>query len=79
MSDTKGTIYIDGEGDKKYWTEKAVNRAGFTVSKERTFPYITLPSNSNLCWQLSGQSIIQEFSSIYELILYLNNETIRPI
>jgi iron complex transport system ATP-binding protein len=79
MSDTKGTIYIDGEGDKRYWTEKAVNRAGFTVSKERTFPYITLPSNGNLCWQLSGQSIIQEFSSIYELILYLNNETIRPI
>jgi iron complex transport system ATP-binding protein len=79
MSDTKGTIYIDGEGDKRYWTEKAVNRAGFTVSKERTFPYITLPSNGNLCWQLSGHSIIQEFSSIYELILYLNNETIRPI
>jgi iron complex transport system ATP-binding protein len=78
-SDTKGTIYIEGEGGKRYWTEKAVNRAGFTVSKEKTFPYITLPANSNLCWQLSGHSIIQEFSSIYELILYLSNESIRPI
>jgi iron complex transport system ATP-binding protein len=78
-SDIKGTIYIEGEGDRKYWTEKAVNRAGFIVSEEKTFPYITLPSNSNLCWQLSGHPIIQEFSSIYELILYLSNETIRPI
>jgi iron complex transport system ATP-binding protein len=78
-SDAKGTIYIEGEGDKRYWTEKAVNRAGFTVSKEKTFPYITLPANSNLCWQLSGHTIIQEFSSIYGLILYLSNESIRPI
>jgi iron complex transport system ATP-binding protein len=78
-SDARGAIYIEGEGNKRRWTEKAVNRAGFTVAKEKTFPYITLPSESNLCWQLSGNTSLQEFSSVYELILYLSNESVRLI
>ena len=31
-------IYLEGEGNKRYWTEKAINRAGFKVSKEKTIP-----------------------------------------
>jgi len=67
-SDTKGSIYIEGAGNKRRWTEKAINRAGYTVSKEKTIPYVIIPGDDNNCWQLSGKSNIQECSSIYELI-----------
>ena len=78
-SDTKGSIYIEGVGNKKHWTEKAINRAGFTVSKEKTYPYIIIPSDSNNFWRLLDQSCIQEFSSIYELISWLSKEVIKSI
>jgi iron complex transport system ATP-binding protein len=73
-SDTKGSIYIEGDGNKRRWTEKAINRAGYTVSKEKTIPYVIIPDDDNNCWQLSGQSNIQECSSIYELISCLAGE-----
>ena len=71
-SDTKGSLYIEGEGNKRHWTEKAINRAGFTVSDEKSFPYIIIPSGSNKNWQLSTGTFIQEFNSVYDLITYLN-------
>jgi iron complex transport system ATP-binding protein len=71
--DPKGSIFIEGEGNKRQWTEKAINRAGFIVSKEKTFPYVTIPSENNNLWQLSTQTLVQEFSSIYELISSLND------
>jgi len=78
-SEEKGTIYIDGTGYKKHWTEKAINRAGFTVSKEKTIPYIITPSENNNYWQLTTYNTVQEFRSVYELITYLSKEVIRPI
>lgn len=78
-SDTKGSIYIEGNGNKRHWTEKAINRAGFTVSKEKTIPYVIIPFGDNNCWQLSGQSNIKEYSSIYELISCLSREAISVI
>jgi len=71
-SDTKGNIYVEGDGNKKHWTMMAINRAGFNVSKEKTFPYIIIPSESNKFWRLSNKTDILEFSTIYELITYLN-------
>jgi hypothetical protein len=50
----------------------AINRAGFNVSKEKTFPYVIIPSENNKFWQLSNQTGILEFSTIYELITYLS-------
>ena len=70
-SDTKGNIYVEGDGNKKHWTMMAINRAGFNVSKEKTFPYIIIPSESNKFWRLSNKTDILEFSTIYELITYL--------
>jgi len=71
-SDTKGNIYVEGDGNKKHWTMMAINRAGFNVSKEKTFPYVIIPSESNKNWRLSNKTGILEFSTIYELITYLN-------
>ena len=73
-SETKGSIYIEGNGNKRHWTEKAINRAGFAVSKEKTLPCIIIPSDNTKSWQLSTQSSIQEFFSIYELISSLSEK-----
>jgi iron complex transport system ATP-binding protein len=76
---SKGSIFIEGDGKKRYWTEKAINRAGFTVSKEKTFPYILIPSESNELWQLSDHDSLREFSSIYELITVLSKSVVVTI
>ncbi len=78
-TEEKGTMYVEGEGYKKHWTEKAINRAGFTVSKEKTIPYIITPSESKNHWQLTTAGTVHEFGSVYELITYMNREMLSPI
>lgn len=67
-SDEKGSIYIEGEGILRHWTEKAVNRAGFAVSGEKTDPSIIVPSGESKNWRLVTHESISEFRSIYDLI-----------
>ena len=74
-----GSIYLEGKGILRHWTEKAVNRAGFSVSEKMTTPYIIVPSEKNKMWRLSGLDTFHEFGSIYELIRWLNTELIRSI
>jgi hypothetical protein len=62
-----GSIYIEGT-EKRYWTGKAVNRAGFSVAKEKTSTYIILPSETCSYWQLSAESKVTKHMSVYELI-----------
>jgi len=75
----KGSIYVEGNGRNRYWTKKAINRAGFSISKEMTQTYVIIPSELNSYWQLSTPSFVREFRSIYELITCLNKEVISPI
>jgi iron complex transport system ATP-binding protein len=75
----RGSIYIDGRGKNRHWTEKAINRAGFTVSKEKTPTFIIIPSDSNNNWQLSTPAFVYECSSIYELITNLTKVIIGPV
>ncbi len=79
ISEEKGTIYIEGAGILRHWTEKAVNRAGFSVSAEKTIPYIILPSGSNRHWRLRTHDSLSEYNSIYELISWLKRGKIMPI
>jgi iron complex transport system ATP-binding protein len=72
----KGTMYLEGEGYLRLWTEKAIIRAGFSIAKEKHVPYIVTPSVNNKKWQLVTFKTLQEFSSIYELITFLGKETI---
>jgi iron complex transport system ATP-binding protein len=67
-SDEKGSISIEGEGILLHWTEKAVNRAGYAVSKEKTDPSIIIPSGENKNWRLVTCKSISEFRSIYDLV-----------
>jgi len=78
-SEEMGSIYLEGKGILRHWTEKAVNRAGFSVSEKITTPYIIVPSEKNKMWRLSGLDTFHEFGSIYELIRWLNTELIRSI
>jgi len=74
MSESKGDIFVSGDGFLRHWTEKAIIRAGFSVSSKKTIPYITVPSESNKKWRLSKNEADCEFVSLYELIRYLSQK-----
>jgi iron complex transport system ATP-binding protein len=78
-SDERGSLYVDGDGILRHWTEKAINRAGFSVSEVKTIPYIIVPSGNNSNWRLSAYDSTQEFRTIYELVSWLSKKEIRPI
>lgn len=75
----KGSIFVEGEGVLRHWTEKAINRAGFAISSVETIPYIKVPSGNNSKWQLSKNKSSTDFDSIYDMIRCLNKEEVRPI
>lgn len=72
----KGNIFIEGKGKRKHWTEKAINRAGYSVSKEKTSPFITVPVEKDTGWQLVTETSVKEFPTIYELITVLKKQVI---
>jgi len=78
-SEEKGRIYVEGDGICRHWTEKAINRAGFSLSAVKTIPYIIIPSGNNKEWKLTTDISSVEFRSIYELVSFLSKEDIRPI
>ncbi|MBN2523089.1 MAG: ABC transporter ATP-binding protein, partial [Bacteroidales bacterium] len=65
-------IYIDGTGDYKYWTEKAVARAGLHVSAEKTEIIVKTPSEKIMKWVLRDVTGEYEFESIYEMIKWIS-------
>jgi iron complex transport system ATP-binding protein len=73
-SEEMGSIYIDGNGIKRHWTEKAINRAGYKVAEFKTTPYIKIPSSEINHWQFIDHSSVQEYDSIYELISWLRKQ-----
>jgi iron complex transport system ATP-binding protein len=74
-SEGKGTIYLQGGGKFRHWTEMAVNRAGYMVSEAQTNPFIIVPDSSNRHWILKSKDIERRFDSLYELVKGLNRET----
>jgi iron complex transport system ATP-binding protein len=75
-SEHKGKIYVEGEGIKKQWTEKAINRAGYSVSEILENPIIKVNSGDLKKWQLITNKTSEEFSSIYELVNWLGTNKI---
>lgn len=67
IEEEQGNIYVEGEGILRHWTEKAVNRNGFAVSREKTDRYIIVPSGDCKNWRLVEGQTVKEFSSVYEL------------
>jgi iron complex transport system ATP-binding protein len=78
-NEPRGSIFLEGEGTKRWWTEKAINRAGFILSQNKKLPFIKIPSENNSCWQLTTHSAVEDFQSVYDLITYMTRETILPV
>jgi len=69
----RGRIFVDAEGVEKFWTEKAVNRAGFEISNDPAGVKIKISARHNHNkWTVCTDSATLEFGSIYELVNWLN-------
>lgn len=75
-SKEKGRIYVEGDGIRKHWVEKAINRAGYSISEVRTMPYILIPPGKKSEYQFITHNSRQQFRLIYDLIRFLVNEVI---
>ncbi|MCX6260954.1 MAG: ABC transporter ATP-binding protein [Bacteroidia bacterium] len=67
-NDEKGKIVVIGKGVKKYWTEKALLRAGYAVVDSESTVKVEVPSPVNSNWKYKTPGMCQEFDSIYELV-----------
>lgn len=74
MSENTGSIYLEGNGTKRHYTEKALKRTGYSVSDSKTIPYIIVPSDKDSKWNLVSENNSHEASSIYELLNLLAGE-----
>ena len=75
----RGTLFIEGNGSIRFWTEEAVKREGFSVSEVKTKPFIRVDSVKDNRWQLISQNSNMEFYSIYELMCYLRDVDLNTI
>lgn len=66
----RGTLSIKGDGKRRYWTEEALRRAGYTVNENST-PVIIVNED---CWLLSDGTKDVTFFSVYDLLRALNSE-----
>ncbi len=70
----RGTIYVEGTGIKRHWTEKAIVRAGFSVSAMPGGLVIKVPSAQNTKWVLVSPGQTLEFTSLLDLVNRLTPE-----
>lgn len=68
----RGRIYIEGNGNIRYWTEKAIIRAGFSISRSPNNIVVKIPTAEFNKWQFITPEQSKEFQSIYELAEWLN-------
>jgi iron complex transport system ATP-binding protein len=69
----KGTINIIGEGIVKLWTEKALNRAGYSVTSKGADTIIEIISDPDgNRWIVDHKKIRSEFKSVYELTSWIS-------
>jgi iron complex transport system ATP-binding protein len=72
-NDEKGKIIVRGEGEKKYWTNKALLRAGYEVVDSESTVEIEVPSSVNPNWKCKTPGSCQEFDSIYDLVNWIRD------
>jgi iron complex transport system ATP-binding protein len=77
-NESRGSVYLEGKGSKRWWTEKAINRAGFIVSQDKKYPVISVPAGNDNCWHLTTESSVRDFHCVYDLITCMNREIDQP-
>jgi iron complex transport system ATP-binding protein len=75
-NDEKGKIIVRGEGEKKYWTEKALLRAGYAVVESESTVEVEAPFPVNSNWKCKTPGSYQEFDSIYKLVNWIRDNNI---
>jgi len=70
-SEAKGKVFVCGGEEKKYWTEKALIRAGYSVTERESAIEVETPSQNNAKWKCRTPGNAQEFNTIYELISWI--------
>jgi iron complex transport system ATP-binding protein len=68
---SRGSIRVEGEGMLRNWSERALIRAGYTISGIRSLPYVKIPSETDNKWKLVNDNLSKEFSSLYDLTAWL--------
>lgn len=72
----KGTINLEGEGICRLWTEKALNRTGFSLSERPTKITIkVIALSKGFKWLLESDKVKKEFDSVYDLVRWLSFPT----
>lgn len=72
-NEEKGRIIVRGDGRKKYWTEKALIRAGYGIVDSKPAVEVEVPSSSNSTWKCGIQGLSGEFDSVYGLVNWIRN------
>jgi iron complex transport system ATP-binding protein len=75
QKEMRGKVKIEAGGIEGYWTEKAANRAGFSVSDDDTGIVIRVTGDDRKSWTAESRSGVTSFSSIYELVSWLCRNT----
>ena len=70
-SNQKGIIRVRASGSQKFWTEKALIRAGFMVSGSEPSPSVEVTDLPFPKWRFVSETGSAEFGSIYELIAWI--------
>ena len=69
----KGPVNVKGEGEMRFWTDKAVMRAGYSVGNQGSAIEIDVISGLNPLWKCRKQNECYEFGSIYDLMSWIRN------
>jgi len=72
----KGRIIVKGDGSKKFWTEKALIRAGYGIVDSGPAAEVEVPSSSHSTWKCRLKGASGEFDSVYRLVSWLRNKNI---
>jgi iron complex transport system ATP-binding protein len=67
-NESRGRIHIIGDGLMRHWTEKAVRRAGYSLSDQYMIPYIKVPDADSEKWLLVTENKSTGFDTIYNLV-----------
>ena len=70
----RGYICLEGEGVEKKVLEKALSRAGYSISNKGPFPKIKITGTKNYDYYHSDSDPIRNFGSIYDLVRFLDME-----
>ena len=68
-----GEVMVTGAmGVKRYWTEKALNRAGFTITSSCQENTIVVPDEPGHPWKCNIHGAEEEFYTLYDMICWFN-------